>query len=204
VAALATIEDLEARLGRDLTTEEASRADALLQDVSALVCSYAGQDFTVAEDDTAVVRGLSGTIRLPQRPVTAVSSVVAIGGEGLPDVPLVDWVWDGIDTIRIGEGSFVVNLPAVWWDEDGYPGTYRVTYSHGYAQVPADVLAVICGVVTRVFGNPQGYRSETVGSYSVSYTTPGPGETMGAGLTRYDQSVLDRYRRTTGTIKVGR
>jgi len=204
VDALATVEDIEARLGRDLTTEEAVRASAMLADMSAMIRSYTGQDFTVTDDDQVTLRGVGGEIRLPQRPVTEVSTVVAIGGDGLPDVPLVDWVWDGIDTIRVGDGSFVINLPEVWWDDDGYPGTYRVTYSHGYEETPGDVLAVICGAILRVFINPNGYRSETVGSYSVTYASPGAGETVGTSLTRADRLVLDRYRRKAGTIKVRR
>lgn len=204
MTALATVEDVEARLGRGLTTEETIRVEAMLADVSAMVRSYTGQTFTVTADDQVTLRGIGGEIRLPQRPVTSVSAVVAIGGEGLPDVPLVDWAWDGIDTIRVGEGSFVINLPEVWWDDDGYPGTYRVTYSHGDERTPADVLAVICGVVLRVFSNPNGYRSETVGSYSVTYAPPGSGESVGTTLSRADRTVLDRYRRKTGTIKVGR
>lgn len=205
MTALATAEDLKARLGRDLTDEETARVAALLADASALVRSYTGQDFTETSGDAVTLRGQGGAIRLPQRPVTSVSSVIAIGGDGLPEVPLIDWIWDGVDTIRIGEGSFVINLPAVWWDDDGYPGTYRVTYSHGYTQVPADVVAVVCGMVLRTLTAPTmagGVTGETIGSYSYRLDAPGTG--LAAALSQEDRKVLARYRNAAGTIKVGR
>lgn len=202
---LATAEDLEARLGRDLTDAETARADALLADASAMVRAYTGQDFAVTTNDQVTLRGQGGTIRLPQRPVTAVTSVVAIGGDGLPDVPLVDWIWDGTDQIRVGEGSFIINLPAVWWDDDGYPGTFRVTYSHGYAEVPADVVAVVCGMVLRTLTAPTmagGVRSETIGPYSYQLDAAGTGLTV--MLTQADRDSLKRYRRSEGMISVRR
>lgn len=202
---LATLDDLEQRLGRDMTDVEAARVDALLADASAMVRAFTGQDFAVVEDDQVTLRGQGGTIRLPQRPVTAVTSVVAIGGDGAPDVTVVDWVWDGIDQIRIGEGSFVINLPAVWWDDDGYPGTYRVTYSHGYETVPADVVAVVCGMVMRTLTAPTmagGVRSETIGPYSYQLDAAGTG--LSVAMSQADRDALKRYRRTEGMISVRR
>lgn len=205
MSALASPDDLEARLGRDLTTEEAARAEALLADASAAVRAYTGQDFDLVADDVVVLRGMGGRITLPGRPVQDVTRVEVIGGsDALPDFTLSDWLFDGIDTVRIGEGTTIINLPEVWWDDDGYPGTYRVTYSHGYATVPADVLGVVCGAVLRVLANPSGYRSETVGSYSVTYAVPATGEQLGVNLTRYEAKALDRYRRKANTIKVWR
>lgn len=205
MSALASPADLEARLGRDLTAQEAARAEALLNDASAVVRAYTRQTFDLATDDEVVLRATGGRITLPGRPVQDVSRVEVIGGsEALPDFTLADWLFDGIDTVRIGEGAAVINLPEAWWDDDGYPGTYRVTYTHGYAEVPGDVLAVVCGVVLRVLTNPSGYRSETVGSYSVTYAVPATGEQLGTNLTRYEMKALDRYRRKSDTVKVWR
>lgn len=205
MSALASPADLAARLGRDLTEQEAARAEALLDDASAVVRAYTRQDFELHTDDEVVLRAVGGRIALPGRPVQGVSRVEVIGGsEALPDFTLADWLFDGIDTVRIGEGAAIINLPEAWWDDDGYPGTYRVTYTHGYAEVPADVRSVVCGVVLRVLTNPSGYRSETVGSYSVTYAVPATGEQLGTNLTRYEMKMLDRYRRKTDTVKVWR
>lgn len=205
MSALASPADLTARLGRDLTEQETARAEALLNDASAVVRAYTRQNFDLATDDEVVLRATGGRITLPGRPVQGVSRVEVLGGGvALPDFTLADWLFDGIDTIRVGEGAAVINLPEAWWDDDGYPGTYRVTYTHGYAEVPADVLSVVCGVVLRVLTNPSGYRSETVGSYSVTYAVPATGEQLGTNLTRYEMKMLDRYRRKADTVKVWR
>lgn len=205
MSALASQADLEARFGRDLTGEEVARVEALLADASALVRSYTGQSFEQVDDETVTLPAVGGRITLPRRPVRGVSRVVAVGGGvALPDFTVSDWVFDGIDTVRIGDGATVINLPEAWWDEDGYPGTYQVTYSYGYAEVPPDVVAVVCGMTTRVLQNPSNLRSETVGSYSVTYSIPATGEALGINLSRYERQVLDRYRRRASTVRVTR
>lgn len=204
MVSLATTADLVARLGRDITCEEDARVEALLADASALVRAYTGQDFEETTDAEVTLRAQGGLIRLPQRPVTAVSSVVAIGGNGVPDLALTDWWWDGLDLIRIGAGEYVVNLPEQWWDdEDGYPGTFRVTYSHGYASPPADVVAVVCGMVLRTLTAPTsvgGVTSETIGPYSYRLESAGVGTAVALG--EMERKVLARYRQTTGMISV--
>ena len=204
MAALASKADLAARLGRDITCEEDARLDALLADASALVRAYTGQDFAETADAEVTLRAQGGMIRLPQRPVTAVSSVVAIGWQGVPDIALADWWWDGLDQIRIGAGNYVINLPETWWDdEDGYPGTFRVTYSYGYAAPPADVVAVVCGMVLRTLTAPTaagGVTSETIGPYSYRLESAGIGTSVSLG--DVERKTLARYRRTAGTISV--
>lgn len=203
MAALATAADLVARLGRDLTSEESVRVEALLADASARIRAYTGQDFELVEDDQVVLRAQGGMIRLPQRPVTAVSAIVAIGFNGAPDVALADWWWDGLDQVRIGAGDYIINLPERWWDdEDGYPGTFRITYSHGQTP-PADVVAVACAMALRTLTSPAlagGLTSETVGPYSYRSETPGLG--LAVTMTEEDRHTLKRYRKTTGMISV--
>lgn len=201
MANLATKADLVARLGRDVTCEEDARLEALLADASALVRAYTGRDFEQTTDDVVILRGQGGTIRLPQRPVTKVSLVQAIGAAGTPDITLVDWIFDGIDTIRVGEGNYVINLPAIWWDDDGYPGTYRVTYSHGYATPPPDVVMVVCSMVLRTITAPTmvgGLTSESIGPYSYRLESAGVGTAVSLG--DMERKALARYRRTTGMI----
>lgn len=203
MSALATADDLKARLGRDLTPVESARADALLADASALVRAYTGQDFSQSTS-TDVLRGRGGTIILPQQPAVDVTAVVAVGGDGIPDLPLVDWFWDGLDTIRLGPGNFVINLPESWINDwDGYPGTFRVTYSHGYAEVPPDVLAVVCGMALRTLTAPSmtgGVTSETIGDYS--YRLGAGANNTAASLTADDRGMLDRYRLRATTLQV--
>ena len=66
--ALATASDVVARLGRPLTTAEATRAEGLLEEASALVVGYLGEDPTDTSVDPAVV---------PSAVVVVVSGLVA-------------------------------------------------------------------------------------------------------------------------------
>lgn len=207
MAALADLTALEARLGRPLTGDEAARADALLEDASALVRSFTGQTFTRTNNETIVVRAQQGEIRLPQRPVIDVTEVVAIGAGGAPDLPVVGWLWDGLDIVRTCTDSPIINLPELWHEEDtdSYPGTYRVTYSHGVTQVPPDVVAVVARMVLRTLTAPTvagGVVGETIGPYS--YRTDGSGVGTAVVMTDEDRQMLALagYRRKAGMSMV--
>jgi hypothetical protein len=205
VVALADLTDLEQRLGRPLTSTEADRARVLLDDASALVCGYTRQDFLRADHQTIVARAQQGEIRLPQRPVLDVTAVVAIGAGGAPDLPVVGWQWDGLDIVRTFTDSPVINLPELWYEEavDAYPGTYRVTYSHGAADTPRDVVAVVAGMVLRTLTAPTmagGVTGETIGPYS--YRTDGSGAGTSVIMTDADRRALVRYRRKAGMAMV--
>lgn len=205
---LATVEDLEARLGRDLTAEEAARADALLADASALIRGWTGQDFTLVEGDVITLRPVGTVVRLPQRPVQAVTAVVATGGsEAIPDVPLPAgaWTWDGIDKVDIWppDTSWLLSLPETWAD-GALVDTYRITYAHGWDEVPADVVAVVCAMVLRTLLAPSpiaGMVSERIGQYNyqLQQSTGSVGATV--MMTQADRDALARYRRTATTIQ---
>ncbi|MEU3613525.1 hypothetical protein ABZ725_14575 [Streptomyces sp. NPDC006872] len=207
MASLASLSDLETRLGRPLLPAETGRAEALLADASALVRSFTGRSFSRTDDDTVVLRAQQGEIRLPQTPVIDVTSVVAVGSGGAPDLPVVGWFWDGIDIIRTAADSPAINMPELWLDEDVdcYPGTFRVVYSHGDAQVPPDVVAVVARMSLRTFTSPTmagGVTGETIGPYS--YRTDGSGVGTGVTMTDDDRRALEDagYRRKSGMTMV--
>lgn len=208
--ALATIADLEARLGRTITDEtELAQAEAFLADASALVSAYTRQTFTLVEDDEVVLRPVGTYLRLPQRPVRAVSSVVAVGTEGLADFSLAGWGWDGADIIDVAGIDFdvFVSLPG-WWDDGGASGTYRVTYDHGYDTVPAAVIAVVCAMVLRVITSPspvEGLSYERIGQYGYGFGASAGGTAgLAVRLTDADREALAEagFRRAATTIAV--
>jgi hypothetical protein len=184
--------DLSDRLGRPLTAAEEARAQALLKDASAKVRSYTKRNFTRTDGETLVVRAQQGEIRLPQRPVIDVTAVVAVGSGGAPDVPVVGWQWDGLDIVRAVADSPIVNLPEDWYDDvEAYPGTYRVTYSHGDAQVPEDIVGIVARMVLRTLTAPTvagGVTGETIGPYS--YRTDGSGVGTAVVMTDEDRREL--------------
>lgn len=200
---LATQTDLENRLGRPLTGAEATQAAAFLADASAKVRAYTRQTFTAVVGDVVVQRPVGMLLRLPERPVTAVTSVAAIGPAG-QSLPLAGYAWDGADIIDLaGWDAAVINLPD-WWDEEG-ARSYRVTYNHGYANVPDDVIAVVTGMVLRVLTTPspvEGMVTERIGQYSYGLQQGAGANGLTTRLTADDKETLARYRRTATTIQV--
>lgn len=211
--ALASDEDLEARLGRDLTAAETARSAALLNDASALVRGYTRQTFEFVADDVITLRPVGTLCRLPQRPVQQVSQVVVLSGvDTIPDLvlPAGAWTFDGIDKVDVApafDANTWVELPEIWWDT--YTGanvnTYRITYSHGYNPIPDDVVATVCAMVNRVLLSPspvEGMVQERIGQYSygMQQSTGTPGAAV--RLSPADKEALEDYRIKAGTIQV--
>lgn len=107
---LATVEQLEARLGHAV---DADRAEALLEDASAIVRGYTGQYFTKVEDDVATLAVNRGQVTLPQRPAEKPSLISRADGSGT--YPSGSWYWGGIGVIDFGSPSWLANGPTRSW-----------------------------------------------------------------------------------------
>jgi hypothetical protein len=195
--ALATVADLATLLGRTFTEAQELQAQALLDQASSVVRSYVRLDITQATTtDTFTMRRAdpvlhqcAGAVTLPQRPVTDIATVRING------VEISDWWQDGSELLLRS------------WAWDSPPAANRapqvtVTYTHGWAEVPGDIRAIVLQAANRVLVNPSGIRSETVGGESVTYLIPAVGEYLGVLLSRTEQKVLDRYRRTAGSVNL--
>lgn len=208
--ALATVADVEARLGRALSVDEALRAETLLGDASALVRSWTRQSFTLVENDEIVLRPVGTLLRLPQRPVTEVVSVAAVSGmSAVPDLALPGWTWDGTDLVDIAgvDSQIWVSLPAWWEDIGASPGAYRVVYSHGLAEVPGEVVAVVCQMVLRTLTAPsqvEGLVSERVGQYNYQLQQGGGSAGAAVRFTGADKEALAGagWKRRATTVQV--
>lgn len=208
LAPLATPDDVAARLGRELTPAEQIRAAALLTDASAQIRRYCRRDFLRHTSEEGIFRCHDSEIQLPDQTTTAVHSVIAVGssmGDGqllLPDVPVLWYIFDGIDKIRVDPGWHgIINLPEIFWDDDIYPQTFRVSRDYGPAQVPDDVIAVAATAVIGVLTAPTqaaGLIGETIGPYSYRMERGGGG--TGVALTQADLAGLKDFRLTAGTI----
>ncbi len=171
--ALATVADVEARLGRELTVEENTQATAWLEDASALFVQRSIQQFEVGES-TVRVFPRRGIVRLIQRPVIAVTNVVDIN-----DNP-VSFTWDGFQSLfEVGTG-----LPL------------KVTYEHGSDTIPEVVVGVVAGMVARRLSTAgdavSGVTQQTVGPFSQSYATWAVGGQI--MLSPAEAAVADSYR----------
>jgi hypothetical protein len=189
---LATATDLSDRLGRDLTDSELGRVDALLRDASAAVRRYTGQDITEATSTTSVrVRG--GWLRLPQRPVTAVTTVESATGDS------VVFDWGGGEEVWVGATTTWDPATLIW--PSRLPTRVSVTYTHGYAEIPDDIVAVVCAVALRAVGvdpTDTKYQSEGIASYN--YTLGAAAAAGALGSLPAERSILDAYRRPVGVI----
>lgn len=205
---LATVDDLTARLGRPLNAVESSRVDALLKDSSALIRRYCRRDFLYHEGDIRTLKADGTEVKLPGKPVYRVNSVTAISGNPtIPDVPVIWYVFDKINTITIVDAaaSGIINLPQAWYSGGGvFPGTFDVNYDHGYQEVPDDVVSVCANSVLSVLSAPNmasGVVSETMGPYSYRLARSGGG--VQVALNSADEAALNDYRDRYGTIPVG-
>lgn len=174
--ALATIADVEARLGRSLTAGEYSKAAAYLDDASALFVQRAVQKFEVSES-TVRLFPRDGVVRLVQRPVIDVVSVKDIDGND------IDFTWDGRQSI---------------YDLGDFRGVV-VNYEHGSADIPADVVAVVAGMVARTLSiSPDaaaGVQQQAVGPFSQSYASWAVGAQV--MMSPAEAKVADYYRGQT-------
>lgn len=184
--ALATIADVEARLGRSLTVKESQKALAYLNDASALFIQRAVQKFEPGESTVRLIPK-DGIARLVQRPVISITDVTDLDGN------TIDYTWDGHQSI---------------YDLDGYTAV-TVTYEHGSYDIPAEVVAVVAGMVARTLSiSPDaaaGVQSQTVGPFSQQYATWAVGAQV--MMSPAEAKVADAFRgltfRSTSTMGNG-
>lgn len=148
---------------------------------SAEVRAYTDQ-FLSQQTETISLRplsGVSGQIVLPQYPVTAVPAIT-VEGQALTEN--IDYAWSdrGVVTFR---GSVCIGWVT------GLPPLVTITYTHGYNPLPADIAEIVLGSAKRYIDAPsdQVVESETLGSWSVKYST------VADGLSPTEKLKLDRY-----------
>lgn len=197
---LASVDELEARLGIELTADEEQRAIGLLTTASALVRSCVKQNITKISGDVWVTRGVFGNrLRVPQRPVVSVASVTAsfMGATAVTIDPTTYFVdrdelvrYDWPLSFTIGNG----------WLGPGWKLT--VTYDHGYdpaaTQVPYQLAlckTVALEAVARVWVNPAGASQSMIGGVQAAYPS------VGLMLTEDEEEDLaDAFRQTAGSV----
>jgi hypothetical protein len=199
----ATNAEFAARLGLTLTTDEQNRADTLLALASGIIQQEMKQTIEQVVDDTLTMRSVYGErIRLPQRPVTAVSEVTLTPEGGTPTTIGADTYY--LDCDEIVRASFPVKYQQFFSDwTRGWLGPLwqiAITYTHGYETIPEVVKAVCMEMVVRVWVNPGSVARETVGNTSTVYDNMRFSPT-GLLLTDSERTQLNKaLRRTSGTI----
>jgi hypothetical protein len=174
--ALATTADVEARLGRPLTTAELPKAQAWLNDASAIFTQRAVQQFIPGESKVRLFPR-DGIVRLVQRPVVEIVSVKDLDGVE------IDFTYDGFQSIY-DLGSYT---PVI------------VEYEHGSDEVPADVVACVAGMVVRTLSiapdAASGVTQQAVGPFSQSYAAWAVGGQV--MMSPADEKIANAYREKT-------
>lgn len=194
---LASQADLEAALQRTLDPVQAAAA---LRRASGRVRKYCRQELSFHSQDTVTLPGNGRVLYLPQRPVV-VDSVNTLSVTELFGITNVQYVaLEGRDFTRVGSQ---LTRGEAWWAPTrlmGWPwmrpqGIWSqrvlVTYSHGYQEIPDDILDVVVDVAAMTMTNPQGLRSEAIDDYSRTFAS----ETIGSGtLSAAHMEALRPYR----------
>lgn len=194
MAALAEDSDVEATLLRALTSNEQNYVDALLARASRAVRVYTGQYIEqVTDDEVTVIPDPYGNLRLPQWPVTDVASVTVNGDEIDP----TSYVWNRQGVIRQHTlNSFEINGTPIAWRTP-----VVVTYTHGYEEIPDDIIGVVADLVAGRLLSPAGsgaVKAAQVDDVRVEYDVATA--TASVDLTDDQKTILDRYKLPGGVI----
>lgn len=179
MTAFADPSDLIAYLGGSITLD---RAAVLLDHASNIIRGVARQQIDYVEDDLIILDPMRDVVLLPELPVIDVSHVDVLLTVGI-DTGWTEYtdrfVWSRTGTIR------AVLSPR--WPRT--PGSVRVTYSHGYETIPADLASVAVSLAARLATNPVHLQSQQVGGVQTRYAP-----TSGASvLDDVEQAIVDRY-----------
>lgn len=203
---LATVADLEAAMQVTEGSLNSAQADLALRRASARVRTYTRQDITFVASETVELGGGERVLRLPQYPL------VVDGSHPLTVVEVADFSgieWTAVedrDFSRLGNEltrGYPWQLPTrlMGWPWNRAQGVWapkvRVTYSHGYTEVPDDIVDVVLDLATMNLSNPENLRSVQIDDYSRTFAS----ETIGgARLSRAHREDLRPYRRPAFSV----
>ena len=198
----ASNDEFAARLGITLTTDEGARATTLLELASALIQSETEQTIELVTDDTLTMPSVyDERIRLPQRPVSSITSV-SIDGTDIPQSGA--WYLDGDELVR-ANWRLLLQQHFAAYNGVGWLGplrTIEIVYTHGYTTIPATVKIVCMEMAVRAWVNPGAVARESVGNVMTVYDNMrfSPSGMLMTDLER--KAVNDVVRRTEGSVSL--
>lgn len=204
---LATVADLEAAMQVASGTLSSASAELAIRRASARVRLYTRQDFTLVEDETVLLGGGGRVLALPQRPLVVdethsltVVELPSWGGTGVELVEDRDYTRLGSELTRGHPWCDTTRYGG--WPRDRALGVWaprvRVTYSHGYSEIPDDIVDVVLDLASMNMTNPTNLRSEAIDDYSRTYASESIGN---ATLTRGHKDDLRPYRRPAFSVR---
>ena len=201
MADFCTVADLEALLQIEITeAAQVASAARAIREATAAIRNYCHQHLELVTNETITLDSGPGTLCsgtrlfLPELPVQSVAEVVEDDEVLTPD-----------DDYKLGQWGILHRVGRNW---AAGVQLIEVTYSHGHATLPDDVIAVCARAAARAFqaglksadtGGVPGISATSLGDYSVSYAEPAAAEgLLGASGSRMllmsEKDVLNRYR----------
>lgn len=150
LAPLATAADLAVK-GVDINTHP-DRVEFMLDVASSVIRDAAGVAISQATSTVSVVAPRGRWLTLPG-PVTAVTSVLVDG------VAVSDWILIGGMLWRTGG-----------WSRQCDPVAVTVTFTHGYAEVPADIVNLCCDLAKLGIEADESMATQPAGVVSASFS----------------------------------
>lgn len=180
MSALATPAQLGAYLQQPIANNDAT-ALLMLDIASGMVRDFLHLDLDYVVDDVVVLDPIEGAyVLLPELPISNVSKLEIFDGTS----------WVVLDpakyTVSTHDGM-IAGKPGTGTTFPFEPQTWRVTYTHGYQEMPKTIMGVALGVAARFYAAPAGVESESIGGYSVRYGTAAD------GFTPIEKIALRRY-----------
>ncbi|MEV5347198.1 hypothetical protein [Streptomyces achromogenes] len=187
-------------------TGSAEALELALRRASARVRRYTRQDITFVENDTVVLAGGERVLRLPQAPLVVDASHPLVVAE-VADFSGIEWpAVEDRDYSRVGNEltrGYPWQAPSrlMGWPWNRALGTWapkvRVTYSHGYMDIPEDIVDVVLDLATMNLANPENLRQVSIDDYTRTYAA----ETIGsAALTKHHKDALRPFRRSAFSV----
>jgi hypothetical protein len=175
-----TVNELGGFLKLSLTEDVATQF--LIDFASDMVRDYLQQQIDYTVDDVITLDPRhDGYVFLPELPVVSVSKLETFDGYVWTTIPFDAW------TVSAETGL----VAAIGWTGTRWPtgpGTWRVTYTHGYEEIPNSIKAAALGLAARVYSSPVAVASEGIGGYQVKYATES------AGFSTLELAALNRYK----------
>jgi len=165
----------------------------------------------IPADDPYVVEAINAASRLIRNycrwhvaPVIQETIKVAVR----PRSPLYLPTLHMVDLLALTASGVAADVARVEWDEAGIIeysrsafGTYalrravEVTFTHGYEDVPEDIVDLTLMIASRALGSPLGVVRESTMSSSVTYSQAGFNVAGGSALLEHEKESLEIYRR---------
>lgn len=160
---LASVEQLGILVDEEIAADD-PKATLLLQVASGIVRERVNRYISRVVDDLEQLDPINGfKAFVHELPLESVS-LVEICRDGS--------TWAAVDASRYRVNQKTGSITAGFGSYMGWPsdaGSWRVTYTHGWAEIPDAISGAVLGLVSRQWEVPIGVENERVGQRSIKY-----------------------------------